>query len=138
MWILFAVLTAICWGVGYASAEQLLYYVDKRTYLFLSCVLQSVIFYFLSKPDPYEIFHQFKSPAALYFIVCVACSICGCLMSLYAIESKNASYAAMVEISYPLFTMIATLIMIGRNDFSYNSIFGFLMIASGIWFLSKG
>lgn len=137
MWIFFAILTAVFWGVGYASAEQLLHYIDKKTYLFLSCLIQTPVFYFLSKPDWHQVYHTLKSPAIGYLLVCVLCSIFGCLMSLYAIEQKSASYAAMVEISYPLFTMIATLIMIGRNDFSYNSISGFLMIMGGVWILSK-
>ena len=54
-----------------------------------------------------------------------------------AIQQKNATYAGLIEICYPFFTVLATYVIFGELQLTARSAIGALFIFVGILFMSK-
>ena len=133
MWILMALLTAVAWGMFYTCAGQVIKHVDKSIYLSIigaSNLLFWLGLFFVNQTKSKFSFDSIQN-VKLWLLGAVVACICGNYLSLKAIEYKNATYASVVEISYPIFCALFGLILLGQNNLTLKSFLGMLLVLIG-------
>lgn len=130
MWFISALLTAVAWGICYVCAEQLLKSIDKTVYLAISHAVNCSFWIccLLSRSDL-----KFQLYACRWWLLAaIVSSILGNYLSIKAIELKNATYASVVEISYPIWCALFTYLILGYNPLNWKSGFAILLIVVGL------
>lgn len=128
-----ALLTAVSWWLFYVCTQQIIKSVDKSIYLSMiyttSFTFWMGLFFVMNKSRPtLESVNNVK-----WWLLCaVACQILGNYLSLKAVELKNATYASVVEISYPIWCAMFSLALLGQNTLTLRSLIGFWL---GLWCL---
>jgi drug/metabolite transporter (DMT)-like permease len=134
-WFFFALITAIFWGLGYALSEKLLHNGISGSFL-LTCVylFSMPLFIFLSLGNgTLKTSMQALSDKTLLLVMIgtITAFIFGNLFIMQAINLKNATYANLIEISYPLFTVLFTYLFFRTVHLDWITALGGLMIISG-------
>ena len=138
-WWIPAILTAFLWGVSYTALEQVIKYIDKTTYIFLSSFLFLGVYGFLSwnhvSNDLITLSH--KSSVIFWVLLASVSSILGNYLALLAIEHSNASLAAALEISYPFWGMLIAWLFFNQTMTS-QVMFGSIVIFMGVYLIATG
>jgi drug/metabolite transporter (DMT)-like permease len=124
-----AILTALSWGVCYVSLEKCLDYIDKKTYFLFYSLLNFIIFsiiFYSSKPS------KFEYQGIIWMIIAAFAAILGNFLGVKAIESSNATNAAVIEISYPIWCVLFTMLLTGENPLNLKSFLGMLLVIIGM------
>ncbi|MEZ5813507.1 MAG: EamA family transporter [Alphaproteobacteria bacterium] len=134
-WFFFALITAIFWGLGYALSEKLLHNGISGSFL-LTCIylFSAPLFIFLSLSNgtlKTSIQALTDKTLLLVMIGTITAFIFGNLFIMQAINLKNATYANLIEISYPLFTVLFTYFFFRTVHLDWITALGGLMIISG-------
>jgi drug/metabolite transporter (DMT)-like permease len=140
MWLVYALLAAIIWGLSYALDERVFkYHLSPLT--LLACIslgggiIFSILAYFFKlKADVSLLFHDRK--ALWILLAAVATANIGSFFITISIQAKNATLAALVELSYPLFTILFSLLIFKVNYFTPKVIIGGLLIMIGVTLIS--
>jgi len=134
MWLYLALATAILWGLTYASTEQVVKFMDVKTYLTYSCLVGAFLYLTWGGYDgtllkDYREHNLWKGIgfATLSSLCAFAASYC----SVAAVKSGGATYASIVEISYPIWVVIFIYLLTGVNTLSWNVLGGGLLIFIG-------
>ena len=138
LWLYLALATSIAWGAGYALSEKFLHNGVSATF-FLGCLtLVSAPFYLAIAAREKSIKSSLdtllgtdKSSLLPAFIACILAYIIGNLCITYAIQLKNATYANLIEITYPLFTVLFTYILYRNFHLNWTTALGGLLILAG-------
>lgn len=138
-WIIYAVLAAILWGLNYSLAEKVLQSISPITLLALEMLTGSIIFlvlaYFMQlKTDLTVLLTQPKLlcwTIAEIFVVLIAS-----YFIVVSIQSKNATVAGIIELIYPIFTILFTWILFQENHVNFPTIFGGIFILLGVIIIS--
>lgn len=133
--VILALGAAITWGLVYTIDQRILKDVAPSTILFIQAIV-SVVALFI-----YQLFHRadWKSftaapKQAIGLLVLTAVLTLGAnTMILVSIKHLNAATASLLEITYPLFVILFSLIMF-RSHFSLMYLLGaaLIMIGAGI------
>jgi len=109
MWIVYAVLAAVLWGLNYSVAERVLKDISPVTLLALEMLGGGILFLGLSfilnlKSDYINIF---RSGSTFTWVTLeVITVIIANFFIVYSIQAKNATVAGLVELMYPIFTIM--------------------------------
>ena len=132
MWFVIALFTALAWGFCYICVEQVIKSVDKFVYLSISATCNAIFWIFC-------LFYYKNDKMALDFdaakwwvVASVSSVIAGNYLSMRAVELKNATYASVVEISYPIWCALFAWLLLGHNHLTWKSGFGIVLVISGI------
>lgn len=138
MWILLALGAAILWGVSYAARGRV-----------IECGMSPVVFFFC-----YAVFATAMAAVVLlangemasvpravdrlgkdriWLLVSVVTAAVGGLFIFLAIGQKNATLAALVEISYPFFVALFVWAFFRETQLDPVTLFGGLLIACGVF-----
>lgn len=133
MWFWFALLTAVAWGLCYTSAEQVIKHVDKSVYYVISYIagLSFWLVWLTSQTDRSKISLDSVKICYPWLILSIVSSIGGSYLSIQAIQMKNATWASVVEISYPLWCALFAFLFFGHNVVSVTSGVGMLLVIAG-------
>tara|TARA_Y100000031_G_C8051345_1_gene306326 strand:- start:109 stop:558 length:450 start_codon:yes stop_codon:yes gene_type:complete len=139
LWLYLAIGTAISWGAGYALSERFLHNGISAPF-FLAClgIFSAPIFLFMSfksgkvqssiqillHGEDRFVFYSFLGSIIMYAI--------GSLLINYAIQLKNATYVNLIEITYPLFTIIFTYILYRNLYLNWATALGAMLVISGV------
>ncbi len=141
-WLIYALLASILWGLSYCVCERILLHVSSITLVTLDMLLGCVIFLSIvdHKQFSKEITMIYQNKPLL-FLVCIEILVFSC--ANYVIWesvklSKNAGLAALIEMIYPLFAIIFSLLLFKINHFTLNNILGGLLIFIGIYIIRIG
>ncbi len=140
MWIFLALTASICWGLGYTLSEKIVGAGISPSYLLLIVVIVELPAYFL-----WSIYDgTFKSSTSIFlnnpevmkniaitFIVFTIGNLC----IFSAIGLKNATHASLIEITYPIFTILFTLLLFKTWHLTPISAVGGMLIISGVTLL---
>jgi drug/metabolite transporter (DMT)-like permease len=140
MWILLAVLASMFWGINYMIGEQIYKNVSVTTYLGIICLVAAVIMFILSytvgglKDDVIAILSSKKLELLVFFgaVTFIAAE----LLIGFSIQAKNATFAGLLEISYPIFIAIFSLLFLKETQISISAIIGGFFIFAGITVIS--
>ncbi len=144
LWFFYALATAICWGLGYALTEKLLHNgVSPSVTLLMIVLLQVPVFLFLAinsgsiKPS-IDVLSKDTNLLIIAIIMCVVFTL-GNIFIMQAVGLKNASHVNLIEITYPIFTVLFTFLLFKTVHLNWASAFGGIMVISGaILMIYKG
>lgn len=140
MWIAFALMAAILWGLNYTLAERVLQNISVFTLLALEMLIGTVVFSVLAwctslKKD----LHALVSHNGLLWITLAEIIIVtlASYLIVISIRSKNATAAAIIELVYPLFTVFFTWILFRENHANSSVLIGGALVFAGVFMLGK-
>ena len=136
---MYSVLTAILWGLFYVCIEQIVKNIDKTTFITINYSASIVVFLFLSQKHIANdfLYIQNNPKIGIWILFAILSSIIGNYVSLLAVETSNATLAASLEITYPFWCMLFTVLLFGTYV-SYISIIGILVVFSGVLIILYG
>ncbi len=137
LWFFYALGAAMFWGIGYVISEKLLRSSFEPAFLMLFAGLVTLPCYFLLAYFMGNIKPGIESIIAdktnlFYLLVASVTIIGGNFLILMAVAEKNATLAALVEISYPLFTFIFAWLILKDVQLTWATAAGAVLILCGI------
>ncbi len=144
IWLVYACSAAVLWGISYTVSEQLMKKISIPGVL-LTAALGNIIFALvvgLWRGDFQKDIEALKTADGAFKLMLgsVAVYVGANLCILLATKSKNATMAAMVEITYPLWTALFAWILFRETQMNVGTAFGAALILSGvccIYYFSK-
>ncbi len=140
IYLFFPIFAALFYGLAFAFTEKALKLTNVSTYIILSGLASVAIALALTKMKGEDFsftFLQSKSELAIVLTAVIAPSI-GWVLTMFAIKTTSASYAAFAEISYPLFTMLFLFAFFGLRTIDWTTIAGGLLIMTGSFLMIWG
>jgi len=140
LWFYMAMATAILWGFSYTCSEQIVKHVDSKTYLCISCMFSFVCFGlwgFLTKEIQQDVSSGKIYIALPWIIGCCIASFIANYCSVAAVKYGGASYASIIEISYPFWVVIFVSIINGKNEITLKTMIGGVIIFLGTLLVIK-
>lgn len=137
MWIIYALLASAFWGLNYLFFEKLLAKLSLFGLLAIQFSIIGIVFallaYFRGELSP--TLNTITNAPSLFkwlFILGLITSIIAELTIGASIQSKNATLAGLIEISYPIFIALFSIIIFRQNNITWSVIIGGLLIFGGI------
>lgn len=136
MWIAYAIAASVLWGVSYTLNEQLMKKISIASVL-LTGALGSLAFAaclgFATGAFSRDIDALKKNDGTMkLMLAAVAVYVVANLFILLATKAKNATMAAMIEISYPLFTALFAWLLFKETQFNAGTIAGAGLVLAGV------
>lgn len=137
LWFFLALATAVLWGIGYAVTEKFLHNGVSPAFFMAVTALISVPFYFWwayytgTLSSSYKVFQNNVNDTALLLFISLV-FVAANVMVLTSVQLKNATLASLIEITYPVFTVLFTWLILQKFHLNLYSIVGGLLIFSGI------
>jgi drug/metabolite transporter (DMT)-like permease len=136
MWIVYALVASIVWGLDYALAERIFHKkIAPATLLAIEMFIGGAVFFLVSAAGSLksDIGILVENRAALWLMVsAVVGFIIANLFIALSVQAKNATLAGLIEISYPIFIAIFSLILFKENQVTPSIIVGGTMIFMGV------
>ncbi len=137
LWFLYALGASVIWGFTYAISEKLLRDGMTPAYLLFLTAVISVPFYLFLNVYLGTLKVGFQSmlvnSSMLFWTIVMAFSVVlGNYMIVMSVFEKNATVAALVEISYPVFTILFAWLLMRELQINCYSAVGGLLIFAGI------
>ncbi len=133
-WWIYALISAACWGAQYVLMESLFRKVDfAAAFSFLSLmngILVSAIFWVLYPRQNWAKLWE-SWPTIWMMILYLLFGTGAYLFNALAINEKNATMASLLEISYPLFIILFTLIFLRELHLNAAGLAGAVLILAG-------
>lgn len=137
MWIWYAVAAAMTWGLEYALLDRILAGkvspVFLRTLQMLAGFLSFGIVAMVGGRFLEEARHAFSEPGTLPLLALslVTFSVANLLIAM-SIRDGSALLAGLVEMSYPLFIVLFTIMLFGHIQLSAGTLLGGMLILCGL------
>ncbi|HHT0594699.1 TPA: DMT family transporter [Legionella anisa] len=139
MWFTFAIFAAILWGFNYALAEKILNSISPITLLALEMTIGAILFtgisFFTTMKKDVEVLTT-DSGLLLLTIAEIAIVLVASYFIAASITLKNATIAGIVELTYPIFTIIFTWFLFNQAHVNFSVIIGGLLIFIGVLVIS--
>lgn len=140
MWIIYAIIAAVLWGFNYSISERILGSLAPSSLLALEMLIGTVVFSAVSycttlKQDWQKLANEPNLfwLTLLQIVVVLVASFCIVL----SIRSKNATQAGIIELIYPLFTILFSWLLFRQIHVNMSVIAGGLLIVSGVFLISR-
>lgn len=135
MWLVYAFSAAVLWGLSYALAEKILAFISPVTLLALEMLLGGLIFFVIAlhhqfKTDLPTLIHQPK--IGFLFLAEIIVVLTANYLIVTSIQAKNATVAGIIELIYPLFTILFTALLFKENHVNTQVIIGGFLILFGV------
>jgi len=141
MWIAFAISAAIVWGLDYTLAERiLLHKISPYTLISLQMLVGATVFSCIGfntqlKQDLTVIIQDRQ--LLFLLIACIITFNAGNLLIFLSIKASNATFAAILELCYPLFTILFTWLFFRVSHMSPGVMIGSVFIFTGIFLIFR-
>lgn len=135
MWFWYAISASILWGLNYVGTQYLLRYLTSFEILFLESLLLVVTFFlwFYFTGEIKTVFLKLNNlRLACVFLICAIIYVVAVICIFKSITLSNASFAAIVEACYPLFTMLFAYLILGEIQFTLTSLIGCAFVLVGL------
>lgn len=142
MWAFLAILAAVVWGADYAIAEQVLKKISISTFLFVDLIVGILIAAVLLALNLVPALKRdlgviSSSPNIIWLLViCSGLFILGNILICLAIQNSNASWASLLEITYPLFVVLMTWLLFRQSHVTWSVTLGAFFIFTGVFIIS--
>lgn len=136
MWFFLAVGASITWGLSYVFAERVYKYISVSTALALSYIASVLIFAFIAVANGRwtKDLHTLATnkPALLYLLLGMVTLVTAEFFIGHAITQKNATIAALIEISYPFFIALFSYLLFRESHVNLGTALGGFLIFLGV------
>ena len=141
MWFVYALMASVLWGINYALAEKIGQRISLISLITVEMALGALVLglwgYCTSlKPDLDTLWTN-KPLMTLTFIE-IGVMLLANVAIVLSIQSKNATSAGLVELSYPLFIILASWVLFHEHHLNLPIIIGSAFIAAGVICVSLG
>jgi len=135
MWIAYAMAASLLWGISYTVNEQLMKKISIAGVLLTGSV--GMFLFALATGLATGVFSKDiavvkKGGTTGLLIANVLVYVVANLFILLATKSKNATMAAMIEISYPLFTALFAYLIFKEVQFNTGTLAGAALVMAGV------
>jgi len=135
MWLIIAVMASIVWGLNYALDEKIFKsQISPPTLLALQAWLGAILFtilsYFSTGKSDIVVLSANRTTFWLTVASIFAANI-GIYLIAASIQAKNATFASLIEQTYPLFTVLFTYLLFHEHYLTKNVIIGGAFILAG-------
>ncbi len=135
MWFIYAMVAAVLWGINYSLAEKIGQRISLISVLALEMIVGAlfvcVFAYFTTLKT--DLSTLWANPPLLRLTVIEILVVVIANMAIVAsIQSKNATSAGLIELSYPLFTILFTWFLFHEHHLNTPIIIGSVFIALGV------
>ena len=135
MWFVYAITAAIFWGINYSLAEKIGERISLISLLALEMALGTILVgiyaYFTTLKT--DIAALYTDPALMKLtIIEITIVMLANVAIVLSIQSKNATTAGLIELSYPLFTILFTWVLFHQHHLNFATIMGSILIALGV------
>ena len=141
MWLIFAITASMIWGLDYALGEKIFRSkISPFSLLTLQMTFGLVLFFAISY------FTQLKTDLAqiaadktiLWYVLAAMITFnLGNLLIFLSIQSKNATLSGLIELCYPIFTVLFSLLLFKVNHVTTSVIIGGILIFIGIFIIGQ-
>jgi drug/metabolite transporter (DMT)-like permease len=137
LWIICSVSAAILWGFTYATSGKMMEWGLTPAFLLLTqYVIALPVYAFIAHRSggfraSFENLAAHPARLAL-FLTALALGIVANFLIMFSISLKNATLASLIEISYPVFTMLFALIVYRETHLTPAAALGAALIFAGI------
>jgi drug/metabolite transporter (DMT)-like permease len=142
-WWGYALLSASCWGMQYVLLEILFRRLPfAAAYSFLSLangiLVALVLFLIYPKQDWTQLWQEKRTLGMMMLYLIFGSG--AYLFNAYAIRDQDATFASLLEITYPIFIIVFTAVFLGKFHLSFVGSIGAALILAGgaIVMLSRG
>ncbi len=141
MWLLYALSASLLWGLNYSLNERVFQgKVGPSTLLIfqgLATALVALILGFPKLAGDMRTLAQDRTTLYVALGALLTCGLGNLLISL-SIQAKNATLAGLVELSYPIFTVLFTYLLFHQLHLTPMVVAGGVLILIGIVLVSLG
>ena len=135
MWPIIALASAVLWGIVYALNAYLLKYVSAfslEAILRVGLVAPALLMLF-SNSVRSDISQIFKDKSLLLIVIAIVLlTVIANVLMFYAMKISGTPEATLVEISYPVFTIIFSAVIFRTGAISISTVVAGVLIASGV------
>lgn len=140
MWLIYAALAAIIWGLSYTLDERVFRnHISPLTLLAGSMLIGGSVFlvlaYFFRLKADIIILSQNRKLLWLMLSAIIAANA-GTFFIALSIQAKNATLAAIIELSYPFFTILFAWLIFKENYFNIKIMIGGMLMLFGATLIS--
>jgi drug/metabolite transporter (DMT)-like permease len=140
MWIILSLSASVLWGLTYVVDEQ----IYRRISVFSSLAIASLCVFLVMLAASYisgslgkDIAVLSSSRRVLALVLCGAATLLTAeLLIGLSISSKNATLAALIEISYPLFVATFAVLLFNEERPNVMTVVGGVLILGGVFLIS--
>lgn len=136
-WLLYSLASALAWAIGYTASEFIMKRGVEPMFLLLCFGCITLPTYFLVNQKAGTLKHNvgiiMSRPENLAIIIAVSLLLAaGNLLIFKGIHEKNATLAAMIEITYPVFTFVFAWLFLREVQLTPIAGLGACLILGGI------
>lgn len=143
MWLVYALLAALLWGVSYAAAGRVLgrglssvsFY---TCYLVFGAIAVGGFFALSGRAAKFAEDFRALGPDWIWLLLAVVTAPLAGLLIFMAIAQKNAPVASLIEISYPLAAAFFTWLFFRESHLNVQTAIGAALIYAGIIVVALG
>lgn len=139
MWLAYAILAAILWGLNYTLAEKILVRISPLSLLTIEAWIAALVFtlssYFSTLKKDFTILANDHFTLWLVIAEALVVLIAGFFI-VVSIHLKNATVAGIIELTYPLFTIFFTWYFFNELHINFSVIAGGILIFLGVLLIS--
>ena len=143
MWLVYALLAALLWGVSYAAAGRVLgkglssvsFYI---CYLVFGALAVGGFFVLSGRAAKFAEDFRALGPDWIWLLLAVVTAPLAGLLIFTAIAQKNAPVASLIEISYPLAAAFFTWLFFRESHLNLQTAIGAALIYAGIIVVAPG
>lgn len=137
MWLTCALMASVLWGLNYVVSERLLKYLSPMTLLGIEMAIGAVIFLTCARGRiREEVTALYRAGQMGWMVPALVSVIVGNWLIATSIEGKDATLAALIEVSYPLWTVLFAWLLFGAWQAGWSVACGGLLIAAGVVVIS--
>lgn len=133
-WYVTALGAAMVWGLHYPLVDNALKRLSPMGVLLLTAIpvlLMSAVFHRHLLAD-YQAIKGMDWASRLIIIALAVTSITGSFLLYLSINSRNATLASLIEISYPVFVVLFSYLLFRQSHVSPSVLFGALLVFAGV------
>lgn len=143
MWLVYAVTAAIIWGLNYTLDGKILENgVSPLVLLAAQCTLGAIVFtilsYFFSSPNLWSTLTAKNNGNWWLFPTTVLVANLGNFFIILSMQAKNSTIAALIELTYPIFTILFTFLLFKENYLNKVTVIGGSLILLGVVIIAFG
>lgn len=137
IWLVYALLAAVFWGMNYSLIEQVLKRGISIPALIIADSLANIAlaiglgFAAQGFSADWQVIKKGGPDLKLFFAAVAVCAIANFFIFL-SIKSRNATMAGMIEIAYPLFTAFFAWLFFREVQVNAGTLAGALLIITGV------
>lgn len=132
-WWTLSLISAVIWGFHYTMLESAMRHISQTTAYVITClpVILVAIFFHQQIATDYRVFMDADIKTKIPMILIIFTSFAATICLYFAMTMKSATHAALLEITYPIFVTVFSLLILGVNHFSISTVIGASMILGG-------